>query len=135
MSPDHAAVDGKQFPIDVCVVHLAGLQAPQNPVPKAGATPLAKPIVHGLPGTETLGKVTPSASVRKNPENAINQESMVLPLTTPLPIARQQISDLLPLSVRELVARRRDGHLALLGVWQRILPPSTRFPRNSPDTT
>src|SRR5438034_2479745 len=37
VSPDHAAVDGKQFPIDVCVVHLAGLQAPQNPVPKTGS--------------------------------------------------------------------------------------------------
>jgi hypothetical protein len=134
VSTDYATIDGKQFPIDLCVLHLANLQAPQNPLPQARTTPLAKAIINRLPRTETLWEIPPSSSIRKEPENAINQKPVVLPLTTTFAIDWEQISDLFPLIIGKFVARRNDRHTALLGFLAgKIFPPSTKLPKDSPD--
>jgi hypothetical protein len=115
MRPDYRAIDGEQAPVNGAVVHLASLEPTQDTVPKASTAPIAKAIVHRLPWPKPFGHVTPASAIGKDPENGIDHEPVVFPLAASLSIGRQQILDLLPLFVGELVGRRHCGHLALLG--------------------
>src|SRR5262245_572957 len=136
VGPNHRAIDGKQLPVDLPAVDLAGLQVPQDAVPQAPPRPVAKAVIDRLPGAETLREVAPAAAVGQRPEDAVDHQAVVLPLAAPPPVFGQQVLDLVPLLVGELVAGRSDRHLALLGWLARsCLPPSTKPPSNSPDRT
>lgn len=115
MRPDHGAVDGEQAPVDLTIVDLACLQPTQDPIPQAFAAPFAKAVVHSLPRPESLGHITPATAIREDPENGVEHHPVFFPLAAPLSVLRQQVLDLLPLIIGELVGRRHDGHLALLG--------------------
>src|SRR4051812_13780968 len=78
--PDDGAVDAEQLPVDLVAVHLACLQVPQDLVPQPGAAPLAEAVVDGLPGAELRREVAPAAPVGEGPEDAIDQEAVILPL-------------------------------------------------------
>src|SRR6516225_807461 len=104
--PNHAAIDGKEFPVNLVALNPAGLQMPQDAVPQARAGPFAKTIIHRLPRSETLGHVAPAPAIGQGPEDAINHEPMLFPLAAALSIGREEILDFLPLFVSKLVRRR-----------------------------
>src|SRR5438067_1346449 len=108
--PDDRAVDTEQLPVDLVGVHLAGLESPQDFVPQAGAAPLTEAVVDGLPGAELCGQVAPAAAVGEGPEDAVDHQAVVLPLTALVPVGRQEILDLFPLGIGQAVGRRSGGH-------------------------
>src|SRR5208282_1402845 len=113
VSSNHGTVYGKQFPVNFIAVHFAGLQSPQNAFPHSLSAPFAKAIVHGLPGTEALRDVSPTAAIGQGPQDRIYHEPVVFPLTASLSVGREHVLDLSPLFVRELVGRRNHRHVAL----------------------
>jgi hypothetical protein len=135
VSPNHRAINRKQFPVNFSAVHLAGLQLPQDALPQAVLAPFAEAIVDGLPGSEPIGNVSPSSAIRQRPQNRIHHGPMVLPLAAPLSVLREEILDFLPLLISKLVGRR-NNHVALLGKSPCLsFSPSTKLPKNSPDRT
>ena len=78
---------------------LFGFQTLENPIPKAILTPQPKPFVNRLPRPKPLGQVAPRRSGGTDPENAIDHQAMIFPLTASFPISWKQIQDLLVLSI------------------------------------
>src|SRR3954468_20224627 len=100
---DDGTVDAEQFPVNFVAIHLAGLQVPQDFVPKTGAAPLAEAVVDGLPGAELGGEIAPAAAVGQRPEDAVDQKAVVLPLAALMAVGGQEVSDLFPLGVGQAV--------------------------------
>src|SRR5262249_51851985 len=113
-----------------------GLQVAQDAVPQAPPRPRAETVIDRLPGAEAFGDIAPAAAIGQGPEDGVDHEPVVFPLAAPVAVFGQQVLDLLPLFVGELVGRRRDGHCALLSAWTKsCLSPSTKPPKYSPDRT
>src|ERR1700722_987682 len=108
--PDDGAIDAEQFPVDLVAVHLTCLQMTQDLVPQPSTAPLAEAVVDSLPGAELSWEVAPAAAIGQGPEDAVDHPAVVLPLTAPVPIGRQEIFDLFPLSVGQTIGRRGGGH-------------------------
>src|SRR5262245_34872947 len=134
--PDHGAVDAEQPPVDLVAVHLACLQVPEDLVPQAVAAPLAEAVVGGLPGAERGGEVAPASAVGEGPEDAVDQEPVVVPLAAAVAVGRQEVLDLLPLGVGQAVGRGRGSHgvapvQGLDGAVSPLLQKSFRFARHA----
>src|SRR5262249_26465314 len=109
--PDDRTVDAEQLPVDLVTAHLAGLQAPQEFIPQAGAAPLAEAVVDGLPGAELRGEVAPAAAVGQDPEDAVDHQAVVLPLAARVPVRGQEVLELFPLGIGQAIRRGRGaGH-------------------------
>jgi hypothetical protein len=136
VSPNHAAVNRKQFPVDLVPSHLACLKMTQNAVPQSRSAPFAKAIIDALPGgPRTAPGYCASGRHRTAPKNRVDHKPMVLPLATSLSVGRKERLDFLPLDIGKLVRRGRN-HFAFLGEPPKlILPPSIKLPKNSPDRT
>jgi hypothetical protein len=135
VSPNHAAVNRKQFPVDLVPSHLACLKMTQNAVPQSRSAPFAKAIIDALPGPEPLRDIAPAAAIGQRPKDRVDHKPMVLPLATSLSVGRKERLDFLPLDIGKLVRRGRN-HFAFLGEPPKlILPPSIKLPKNSPDRT
>src|SRR5258708_28288542 len=108
--PDDGAVDAEQLPVDLLAVHLAGLQVQEDLVPQARTTPFAEAVIDGLPGTELRGQVAPAAAVGEGPEDAVDQETVVVPLSAAMAVGGEKVLDLVPLGVGQAVGRGCRAH-------------------------
>src|SRR6185369_4727414 len=91
------AVDAPQVPIDPAVLVQTHLQAMEDRIQRAIASPADEAVVNALPAAVALGHLTPLSAAVQNPEDPVERQTVVVPLTAAAAVARQQIFDQLEL--------------------------------------
>jgi len=103
--PDVGAVDAEQVGVDQPGFVEPQLQALDDLVQQAAAAEVAEAVVDGLPGAEALGQVAPRGAGVQAPEDAVEHQAVVLPLSAPLGrLLRKEGSKEFPLQVGKFVS-------------------------------
>src|SRR5262249_6396544 len=103
-SADVGAVDAEQLGVDQPGRVEPQLEPLDDPVEQAAAAHLAEPVVDGLPRSEAFGQVAPGGSGVEPPEDPVEHQAVILPLSAPLAgTGREEGSHKLPLLVGKFV--------------------------------
>jgi hypothetical protein len=103
MSPDDGAVDEMDAPVQPSGGILFLLDGRQQPVPDPGQPPAAEPAVDGAPGAVPLRQVAPGGAGAELPEDAVEEEAVVLGRLAGLRLlGRQQRGQPSPLRLGEV---------------------------------
>ena len=91
LGPDGGAVDRDHRPDDGSDRVRFALQRLEDLLPDPLAAPAEQPVVAGLPLPVPLGHVAPGGTGAQHPENAVEDQPMILVLAAPLPLGRGQL--------------------------------------------
>src|SRR6056297_1445291 len=110
MSSHHRAINAPQVEVNLAVTFRTLQQTLVDTFPKAFIDPASETVVNSLPFTEFLRQISPRTPCFENPENSADRLSVLRPGSAPLArsLGRQEMSDCIPLSIREMMT----GHLA-----------------------
>src|SRR5262249_33159886 len=102
---DGRAIDAPEVEVDQAALVQAELQRFQDAVEQAALAHLAEAVVDRLPLAVAVGQVAPGGARIQSPEDAVEDEAVVLPLATaPAGPWRKEGSEQLPLGVGKFVS-------------------------------
>lgn len=93
-----------QVPVDLAVLVQPNSQGSQYPIQRAIFAVPRKSIVDTLPLAISFRHVTPRGSAAKDPEHAVEGDSMIVPLST-TPLFGQVWLNQFPLIIRQFITR------------------------------
>jgi len=102
--PHRTAVHKPLIPVNLPVGVQLRLQRPQQPFPEPLFPPPTETSIHRLPRPVAPRHIAPRSTRMQNPENPIHHLSVILPLTTTMPIPRKVVLDQRPLLRAQLIA-------------------------------
>src|ERR1019366_6028820 len=101
MGSNNRAINRVLLPIDLSISVTLLLQRVQYPLPNSGLLPPIKTTGHRAPRTIIVGKISPRRASSQDPEDPIDDQTMIVCCTTNFwLLGRQQGVQLLPLLIR-----------------------------------
>lgn len=105
MGTHDGAVDEVYIPVNLAQKIGLGLNGCKDRIPDAGSAPAIEARGNGLPGTIALRQITPGCPRTQDPENAVDDATMIVCRTSRITfLGRQPGTEPLPLFVSQITS-------------------------------